>query len=70
MITADKYIQYYPVFHVNDMIKKEIVTATISHRTLCIRNKNKFWQATSAVDWCSVFSAPDTQTALNNFYYK
>ena len=46
---------HYPVFYVNNMLKKEIVTATISRRNFCIKNKNKFSQSMSAIDWGEVF---------------
>ena len=55
---------HYPVFYVNNMLKKEIVTATISRRNFCIKNRNKFSQSMSAIDWGDVFSASDTQTAF------
>ena len=61
---------HYPVFYVNNMLKKEIVTATISRWNFCIKNKNKFSQAMSTVDWGDVFSASDTQTAFTVFYRK
>ena len=61
---------HYPVFYVNNMLKKEIVTATISRRNFCIKNKNKFSQAMSTVDWGDVFSASDTQTTFTVFYRK
>ena len=46
------------------------MTATISRRSFCIKNKNKFSQSMSTIDWGDVFSASDTQTASTVFYRK
>ena len=61
---------HYPIFCVNKTIKKETVTATISRRNFCKRNKNKFLQTMSDVDWSDIFLASDTQAAFTIFYRK
>ena len=61
---------HYPIFCVNNTIKKETVTATISRRNLCKRNKNKFLHTMSDVDWSDIFLASDTQAAFTIFYRK
>ena len=49
---------HYPIFCVNNTIKKETVTATISRRNFCKRNKNKFLQTMADVDWVISFWLP------------
>ena len=61
---------HYPIFCVNKIIKKETVTATISRRNFCKRNKNKFLQTMSDVDWSDIFLASDTQAAFTIFHRK
>ena len=68
--TADRYIWSLSRILCEYMLKKEIVTATVSRRNFCIKNKNKFSQSMFAIDWGDVFSASDTQTAFTVFYRK
>ena len=61
---------HHHVFYVNNMLKKEIVTATISRRNLCIKNKNKFSQLMPAIDGVMYFQLLILKQLLLFFFYR
>ena len=55
---------HYPIFHMTKSIKKREAEVKISRRNYNMKNKDKFVQLMSAVDWSAIFAAVDSQNFL------
>ena len=61
---------HYPIFHVSKSVKKKEAEVKISRRNYNVKNKEKFLQLMSAVDWSDIFATVDTQSAHSVFHNK
>ena len=61
---------HYPIFHMSKSVKKREAEVKISRRNYNVKNKEKFLQLMSAVDWSDIFAAVDTQSAFSVFHNK
>ena len=58
----------FPVFHVSRSFSMEENVSCLVTRVYNERNKQKFLEAISAVDWSEICNIPNTQNSFNHFH--
>ena len=61
---------HYPVFYIAKSMANKKVNTLVSKRSYSNKNKRKFLEAISLIDWTEVYSAADTQSAFTLFHGK
>ena len=60
---------HFPIFHINRSFTVEETEAFIVTRVFNEKNKQKFREAISAVDWTEICNIPDTQNSFSHFHF-
>ena len=59
---------HFPIFHINRSFTVEETESFIVTRVFNEKNKQKFREAISAVDWTEICNIPDTQNSFSHFH--
>ena len=59
---------HFPIFHINRSFSVEVTESFIVTRVFNEKNKQKFREPISAVDWTEICNIPDTQNSFSHFH--
>ena len=59
---------HFPIFHINRSFTVEETESFLVTRVFNEKNKQKFREAISAVDWTEISNIPDTQNSFSHFH--